>query len=99
MATTPVAHHRQLEGTVVSDRMMKTRVVLVERWKRHPKYGKSYRVHRRYKVHDPAESSHVGDRVRFEECRPISREKRWRLIAKLQADSYKPQASDRGLAA
>ncbi|MBI4142332.1 30S ribosomal protein S17 [Candidatus Uhrbacteria bacterium] len=92
--TTPVPHHRQLEGTVVSDKMQKTRVVLVERWKRHPKYGKSYRVHRRYKVHDPAESSHVGDRVRFEECRPISREKRWRLIAKQQSSRTVEQQSN-----
>ena len=62
--------------------MMKTRVVLVERWKRHPKYQKSYRVHRRYKVHDEEEKTHTGDRVVFEECRPISKDKRWRIVGK-----------------
>lgn len=91
MPTMPTIH-RRLQGTVVSDKMTKTRVVLVERWKWHPKYKKSYRVRRRYKVHDEQETSHVGDRVTFEECRPISKEKRWRLIEKLQANSPKPQA-------
>lgn len=78
MPTMPTIH-RRLQGTVVSDKMTKTRVVLVERWKWHPKYKKSYRVRRRYKVHDEQETSHVGDRVTFEECRPISKEKRWRM--------------------
>ncbi len=72
--------HRRLEGIVVSDKMSKTRVVLVERWKWHPKYKKSFRVRRRYQVHDEQEATHVGDRVTFEECRPISKEKRWRLV-------------------
>lgn len=80
MATTPTSRHRQFEGTVVSDKMQKTRVVLVERWKRHPKYGKSYRVHQKYKVHDAEEVTHTGDRVRFEECRPLSKDKRWKLV-------------------
>lgn len=71
---------RQFEGTVVSDKMRKTRVVLVERWKWHSKYKKSYRVHHRYKIHDPEETTHMGDRVQFEECRPLSKEKRWRLV-------------------
>lgn len=80
MATSTPQRARRFEGIVVSDVMAKTRVVVVERQKRHPKYGKSYRVHRRYKVHDPEEATHVGDRVTFEECRPLSKEKRWRLV-------------------
>ena len=72
--------------------MSKTRVVLVERWKWHSKYKKSFRTRRRYKVHDEQETTHVGDQVTFEEFRPISKEKRWRLVGKLQADSPKPQA-------
>ncbi|MBI4433230.1 30S ribosomal protein S17 [Candidatus Uhrbacteria bacterium] len=76
----PTTHQRELEGTVVSDAMAKTCVVLVERWKMHPKYRKAFRVHRRYKVHDPIHAAHVGDRVRFVACRPISKDKRWRLV-------------------
>ncbi|MBI2482767.1 30S ribosomal protein S17 [Candidatus Uhrbacteria bacterium] len=71
---------RQFEGTVVSDAMAKTCVVVVERWKMHPKYRKAFRMRRRYKVHDPEHTAHVGDQVRFVECRPISKEKRWRLV-------------------
>lgn len=78
--TTPTTQRRQLEGTVVSDKMSKTRVVLVERWKWHPKYKKSFRTRSRYKVHDERETTHVGDHVTFEECRPISKEKRWRIV-------------------
>ena len=83
---------RRFTGTVVSDKMQKTRVVLVEGLKWHAKYKKSFRVHRRYKVHDEQEVTKVGDRVRFEECRPLSKDKRWRLVEKLQADSHQPQA-------
>ena len=82
MATEPTITKtaRRFEGTVVSDKMQKTRVVLVERLRWHPKYGKSYRVRQRYQVHDPEEVSHAGDRIRFEECRPISKNKRWRIV-------------------
>ena len=83
MATSPTPTPRtarRFEGTVVSDAMTKTRVVIVERWKWHPKYKKSFRVRSRYKVHDPEEATHTGDRVVFEECRPISKEKRWRIV-------------------
>lgn len=85
MATTTPTKRipRQFEGTVVSDKMQKTRVVLVERWKRHPKYRKSYRVRHRYQVHDPEHVSHTGDRVVFEECRPLSKEKRWTFVKKV----------------
>ena len=74
---------RRFEGMVVSAAMDKTCVAVVERWKQHPKYKKAYRVRHRYKIHDPENSARVGDRVRFEECRPYSKEKRWRLVQKL----------------
>lgn len=80
MDGTHTQHARQFEGTVVSTSMEKTCVVLVEGWKRHPKYQKAYRTRRRYKVHDPERVAQVGTTVRFEECRPISKEKRWRLV-------------------
>lgn len=71
---------RKLEGVVVSDKMDKTIVVLVERLKMHPIYKKAYKVSRRYKVHDEENKAKVEDKVIFEECRPLSKQKRWRLI-------------------
>ena len=74
---------RKLEGVVVSDKMMKTRVVEVTRFKKHPKYLKYFKVKKRFKVHDENNEYKVGDRVIIEETRPISKEKRWKIIAKL----------------
>ncbi|KKW45308.1 MAG: 30S ribosomal protein S17 [Parcubacteria group bacterium GW2011_GWA2_56_7] len=72
---------RRLTGTVVSDAMDKTIVVLVERTVLHPKYHKRYVQGKKYKVHDPMNAFHVGDKVMFEECRPLSRDKRWRVVS------------------
>ncbi len=66
-------------GTVVSDRMEKTRVVLVQRLVKHPLYQKYVRKRARYKMHDEKSACHLGDRVVIVETRPLSREKRWRL--------------------
>lgn len=74
---------RQLIGIVVSNKMQKTVVVKVERIKQHPKYKRRYKVHKKYKAHDEREEYKVGDRVIIEECRPLSKEKRWRVIQKL----------------
>jgi small subunit ribosomal protein S17 len=71
---------RTFRGKVVSHRMEKTAVVRVDRVKAHPKYGKRYTTSKRYKVHDEKNECKVGDIVIFEECRPISKEKRWRLV-------------------
>lgn len=73
---------KRLKGIVVSDKMDKTVVVEVERIKEHPKYKRRYRVHKRYKAHDEENRYQVGDKVIIEECRPLSREKRWRVIGK-----------------
>ncbi len=70
-------------GTVVSDRMEKTLVVAIERTSRHPLYRKVIRRTKRYHVHDPDGLGTLGDIVRIEECRPVSRTKRWRLVAVL----------------
>lgn len=70
-----------LQGVVVSDRMDKTRVVEVKRVKRHPLYQKEMRIKTRYKAHDEKNETRVGDLVRIIECRPMSRDKRWRLVA------------------
>ncbi|MGC9049190.1 MAG: 30S ribosomal protein S17 [Patescibacteria group bacterium] len=71
---------RRFQGIVVSDKMDKTIVVLVNRIKKHPKYHKRYKVHKKYKVHDEKNEAKIGDQVIFEECRPLSKEKRWKLI-------------------
>lgn len=71
---------RRLEGVVVSDKMQKTIVVRVDRRKTHPKYFKQYTASRRFKVHDERETCKVGDRIVFEECKPMSKDKRWRVI-------------------
>jgi small subunit ribosomal protein S17 len=67
------------DGVVVGDKMEKTVVVLVQELKPHPLYKKVVRATRRFKVHDEANSCHVGDRVRIVETRPLSKEKRWRV--------------------
>lgn len=71
---------RSFEGVVVSDAMQKTIVVRVDRTVIHPQYKKRYQVSRRYKVHDEKEQYGVGDTVRFIECRPLSKDKRWRVL-------------------
>ena len=67
------------EGVVVSDAMQKTRVVVIERVFRHPRYQRVIRRSKRLKAHDEENRSRVGDRVLLEETRPISKEKRWRI--------------------
>lgn len=74
---------RTYRGVVVSDKMDKTIVVQVDRTVLHAKYQKRYIRSRRYKVHDEKNEAHVGDAVTFEECRPMSRDKRWRMIKKV----------------
>ena len=64
-------------GLVMSDKMDKTVVVAVENRAPHPKYGKIVVRTQRYKVHDEENKCHVGDRVRIQETRPLSRTKRW----------------------
>ena len=68
------------EGTVVSDKMDKTVVVEVERTTRHPIYAKVLRRSTRFKAHDERNECRTGDRVRIMECRPLSREKSWRVV-------------------
>ena len=74
---------RQLQGIVVSDKMAKTVIVKVERIKQHPKYLKRYKFHDRYKAHDEKKEYKVDDVVIIEECRPISKDKTWRVIKKI----------------
>lgn len=75
------ARRRRLTGVVVSAKMQKTIVVKVERMKQHPVYLKRFVQSTKFKVHDEHGVAKVGDTVLFEECRPISKDKRWRLVA------------------
>ncbi len=67
-------------GRVVSDKMDKTAVVSVDRTTRHPLYGKTIRLSKKYKVHDPENICSSGDKVKIMETRPLSKDKRWRLV-------------------
>lgn len=67
-------------GVVVSDKMDKTVVVAIEDFVRHPLYGKAVKRTKRLKVHDENNECNVGDKIRIMETRPLSRDKRWRLV-------------------
>ena len=69
-----------MQGVVVSDKMDKTIVVLVEDRVKHPLYGKVMTMSSRIKVHDEDNTAGIGDRVRVMETRPLSAQKRWRLV-------------------
>ncbi len=66
-------------GSVVSNRMEKSVVVLVERKVRHKLYGKYMKMSVKYLADDPENSCNIGDTVLIEECRPLSKKKRWRV--------------------
>jgi len=74
---------RILEGVVVSDKNDKTIVVKVERRLRHPVLKKTVRLSKKYHAHDEKNTAKVGDVVRIEETRPISKQKRWTLVEKV----------------
>ena len=70
----------KITGTVVSDKMDKTIVVAVESLKTHLKYLKKYRSTKRFKVHDPENKHKVGEKVEFIPCRPISKDKSYKVV-------------------
>ncbi len=71
---------RRMNGVVVSDKMDKTVVVRVDRTAIHPKYLKRYTVSKRFKAHDPENAFASGDEVTIEEIRPMSKDKRFRVV-------------------
>ncbi|MDD5145810.1 MAG: 30S ribosomal protein S17 [Candidatus Pacebacteria bacterium] len=74
---------RQLKGIIVSDKTPKMVVVKVERIKENKKYKKRYRIQKKYKAHYETGEYHIGDIVQIEECRPVSKDKKWKVINKL----------------
>ena len=80
-ATPQVQNKRKTKvGRVVSDKMDKTIVVSVERLARHPLYKRVIRLTTKFKAHDEANTAGIGDTVRIMETRPLSKDKRWRLV-------------------
>lgn len=69
-----------LKGVVVSDKMKDTCVVLVQRFVKHPKYKKYYKVSKKYKVHDAGNTKKIGDKVSMKESKPISKDKHFIIV-------------------
>ncbi len=73
-------HKREMTGVVISDKMEKTVTVLVTRTVKDALYKKNIRSSKKYKAHDEKNEAHPGDTVRIRECRPLSRDKHYRLV-------------------
>ena len=74
-------NRRRLKGTVVSDKMERTVVVLVTTEKKHPRYHKYFKSSVRFKAHDEQNQYKEGDDVVIEETRPLSKDKRWQVVS------------------
>ncbi|PWB38421.1 MAG: 30S ribosomal protein S17 [Parcubacteria group bacterium] len=81
---TTSTNKRKLTGEVVANKMAKTVVVKIVSIKIHPKYKKRYKATKKFKAHDEKNEYQVGDLVQIEACRPLSRDKRWRVIKKIK---------------
>lgn len=74
---------KQLKGKIVSNKMSKTVVVKVERMVQSKKYKKIFKTQKKYKAHAEDQKYNIGDTVMIEECNPISKEKKWKVIKRL----------------
>jgi small subunit ribosomal protein S17 len=84
---------KEVVGEVVSTRMQKTIVVQVTRKKSHPFYGRVVARHKKFYAHDEKNDAHVGDVVRIEETRPLSKLKRWKLKDIVRKAALVPEAA------
>ncbi len=75
---------REMTGTISSDKMDKTVVVTVERLEKHPVFQKYIRRRSKYKAHDEKNECRMGDKVLIRECRPLSKDKCWRVVSILE---------------
>jgi len=82
---------RQITGKIVSNKMQKTVVVKAERIKEHPKYRKRYKISTNYKAEANEKDYKIGDIVLIEECTPISKDKKWKVIKKISAVASEEQ--------
>lgn len=71
---------KQKIGQIISDKMQDTAVVLVETLVKHPIYKKYYKKHKKFKAHNPGNKFKEGDKVIIQETRPISKDKKWKII-------------------
>ncbi len=76
-----IAGGKTLSGVVTSDKMKDTVVVLVNRFEKHPKYGKYVSIHKKFKAHDKGNTKKVGDKVTIKECAPISKDKHFIIVS------------------
>ncbi len=74
------SNRKSMTGTVTSDKMEKTITVSVETVKQHPLYKKTIKTNKKYKAHDESNEAKTGDLVRIMETRPLSKDKRWKLV-------------------
>ncbi len=74
-------------GLVVSDKMNKTRLIEVKLLVKQPVYGKMVRKSFRFKAHDEENDTKIGDKVKIRETRPLSKEKRWKIIEKIDSNA------------
>lgn len=93
------AHKKIKQGVVVSDKMDKTVVVEVSRKIQHPFYGKTMNKSQKFKAHDEKEQCKVGDKVRIIETRPLSKDKRWRILEIVGEIKGKIEDEDKGMPA
>ena len=80
-------------GSVISDKMDKSAVVLIERRVKHPIYGKFMKKSTKLHIHDENNECSIGDTVQISECRPISRTKSWKLVKVVEKSSEEPQVA------
>jgi small subunit ribosomal protein S17 len=79
--TNKTVNRQTLSGVVVSDKMTDTVVVKVVRFEKHPKYQKYQKISKKYKAHDAGNTKKIGDKVSIESCRPISKDKHFKVIS------------------
>ena len=80
MTKKTITKKKTFTGTVVSDKMKDTVVVLVERYEKHPKYGKFIKHKKKFKAHDAGNTKRIGEKVTIAETKPISKDKRFIII-------------------
>jgi len=80
MTTVETKNAKKLEGKVVSISMKDTVIVSVERYKKHPKYGKYIRLQKRHKAHDEGNTCVLGEKVTIMQCRPYSKDKSFKVV-------------------
>ena len=80
---------KKLRGTVVSDKMKDTVVVSVSKYKKHPKYSKFIQTNKKYKAHDAGNTKKIGDYIFIESCRPLSKDKHFKVIGFVEQGAKK----------